>query len=112
MVDERAFGPTSRGKRSDTMYGTPKRRLTLMPLVALGGLSLAVTLPALSSTVHAAPPVAYTTITVHPGQTLWTLAESKTPATGDVQSTVDQIIATNHLPSAELHTGQKLRIPR
>ena len=94
------------------MYGTPKRKLTLMPLVALGGLSLAVTLPALSSTVHAAPPVSYTTVTVHPGQTLWTLAESRTPATGDVQSTVDQIVATNHLTSADLRAGQKLRIPR
>lgn len=112
MVDERAFGPTSRGKRSATMYGTPKRRLTLMPLVALGGLSLAVTLPALSSTVHAAPPVAYATVTVHPGQTLWALAEARTPAAGDVQSTVDQIMATNHLTTADLHAGQKLRVPR
>ncbi|MDB5072201.1 MAG: hypothetical protein JWM87_3312 [Candidatus Eremiobacteraeota bacterium] len=93
-------------------YGKPKPRLTLMPLVALGALSLAVTLPALSSTVHAAPPVAYTTITVHEGQTLWTLAESKTAPSGDVQATVDQIIATNHLPGATLRIGQKLRVPR
>jgi LysM repeat protein len=93
------------------MYGTKKRRPTLMPLVALGGLSLAVTLPALSSTVHAAPPVAYTTVTVHRGDNLWSLAEARTPATGDIQSTVDQIIATNHLPGASLHIGQKLRVP-
>ncbi|GEM_PF-1730814 len=94
------------------MYGTPKRKLTLMPLVALAGLSLAVTLPALSSTVHAAPPVAYTTVTVHHGQSLWSLAEARTPAAGDVQSTVDQIIATNHLTGANLQAGQKLRVPR
>ncbi len=95
-----------------TFYGQPKRKLTLMPLVALGALSLAVTLPALSSTVHAAPPVAYTTITVHQGQTLWSLAESKTAPTGDVQATVDQIIATNHLTNAGLQVGQQLRVPR
>jgi len=94
------------------MYGTTKRKLTLMPLVALGALSLAVTLPALSSTVHAAPPVAYTTITVHSGQSLWSVAATRTPATGDVQATVDQIIATNHLTSANLQIGQKLRVPR
>ncbi len=94
------------------MYGTRKRKLTLMPLVALGGLSLAVTLPALSSTVHAAPPVTYTTVTVRPGQTLWALAEAKTPANADVQGTVDQIIAANHLPTASLHVGQTLRLPR
>ncbi|GAC1579742.1 MAG: hypothetical protein NVS3B7_13930 [Candidatus Elarobacter sp.] len=93
------------------MYGKPKRKPTLMPLVALGGLSLAVTLPALSSTVHAAPPVAYTTVTVHAGDTLWTLAERKTSPTGDVQATVDQIVGANHLRSAALTVGQHLRIP-
>jgi len=94
------------------MYGTTKKKLTLMPLVALAGLSLAVTLPALSSTVHAAPPVAYTTTTVRPGQTLWAIAAAKTPATGDVQATVDQIIATNHLAGANLQIGQQLRVPK
>jgi LysM repeat protein len=93
------------------MYRT-KRKPTLMPLVALGALSLAVTLPALSSTVHAAPPVAYTTVTVHRGDTLWSLAERKTAATGDVQATVDQIIATNHLAGAGLTAGQRLRVPQ
>jgi LysM repeat protein len=93
-------------------YGKPKHKLTLMPLVALGALSLAVTLPALSSTVHAAPPVAYKTITVHQGETLWTIAESKTAPGGDVQAAVDQIIATNHLSGASLHIGQRLSVPQ
>ncbi len=93
------------------MYRT-KRRPTLMPLVALGGLSLAVAVPALSSTVHAAPPVSYATVTVHRGDTLWALAERTTPANGDVQSTVDTIVGANHLPGASLHVGQRLRIPR
>ena len=83
-----------------------------MPLVALGGLSLAVTLPALSSTVHAAPPVAYTTVRVQPGQTIWTLAESKTSPNGDVQATVDQIMGANHLTTVQLRPGQTLRIPQ
>jgi LysM repeat protein len=94
------------------MYGTSKRKPTLMPLVALGALSLAVTLPALSSTVHAAPPVSYSTVTVHSGQTLWSLAEQRTPANGDVQSTVDQIMAANRLHSAAIQVGQKLRLPQ
>ena len=94
------------------MYGTSKQKLTLMPLVALGALSLAVTLPALSSTVHAAAPVAYTTVTVRAGDDLWTLAERKTAASGDVQSTVDQIIATNHLNGAAIRIGQRLRVPQ
>ncbi|HEX3467797.1 MAG TPA: LysM peptidoglycan-binding domain-containing protein [Candidatus Elarobacter sp.] len=94
------------------MYGQRKRKPTLMPLVALGALSLAVTLPALSNTVHAAPTVAYTTVTVRPGDSLWTLAQRSTTATGDVQSTVDDIMAANHLAGADLAVGQHLRVPR
>ena len=94
------------------MYGTRKHKPTLMPLVALAGLSLAVTLPALSSTVHAAPPVAYATVTVRSGDSLWSLAERKTAPGGDVQTTVDQILGANHLASSTLHVGQTLRIPQ
>lgn len=89
-----------------------KRKPTLMPAVVLGVLGLAVTLPALSTTVHAAPPVSYTTVTVHRGETLWSIAERRTAGGGDVQGTVDQIVATNHLPTAALEVGQKLRVPQ
>jgi len=91
--------------------GKSKRKLTLMPLVALAGLSLAVTIPALSSSVHAAPPVAYASVVVAPGDSLWSLAERTTPSGGDVQGTVDEIIAANHLAGAELKVGQKLEVP-
>jgi LysM repeat protein len=94
------------------MRYSPKRKPTLMPLVALAALSLAVTLPAVSSTLHAASPVTYTTVTVRPGETLWSLAERSTPASADVQATVDAIIGANHLADAGLHVGQKLRVPR
>ncbi len=93
------------------MYRT-KRRPTLMPLVALGALSLVVAVPALTGTVHAAPPVNYATVTVRPGDTVWSLAERRTPASGDVQATVDLISATNHLSSSGLSVGQRLRVPQ
>ncbi|MBV9440836.1 MAG: LysM peptidoglycan-binding domain-containing protein [Candidatus Eremiobacteraeota bacterium] len=84
-----------------------------MPLVALAGLSLAVTLPALSATVHAAAPRSYTTVTVHPGDTLWTLAERSTPTNGDVQGTIEAISGANGLaPGTPLLVGQHLRVPR
>lgn len=94
------------------MSGTSKRKPTLMPAVALAALSLAVTLPAISSSVHAAPPIAYATVTIHPGDTVWSLAERKTPAGGDVQATVDQIIGANHLSSTSLAIGQRIRVPQ
>lgn len=91
---------------------SPKRP-TLMPLIALAGLALVVTVPALSSVqIHAAQPVAYSTVTVRSGDSLWRLAEGRTPAGGDVQATLDTIIAANHLAGASLRPGQHLRLPQ
>jgi nucleoid-associated protein YgaU len=90
-----------------------RKRFTLMPLIALAGLSLAVTLPALSATqLHAAKPVTYATVTVKSGDNLWNLAEARTPTGGDVEATVDEIVAVNHLPTSALQPGQQLRIPQ
>jgi LysM repeat protein len=94
------------------MRGTPRRKPTLMPLVALAALGLSVTLPVLSTSVHAASPVAYSSVTVRPGDTVWSLAERRTPAGGDVQGTVDAILAANHLGGANLTVGQHLQLPR
>jgi LysM repeat protein len=90
-----------------------KKRFTLMPLIALAGLSLAVTLPTLSATqLHAARPVTYTTVTVRSGDTLWNLADSRTRAGDDVQATVDAIVTANHLRDTGLQPGQQLHIPQ
>lgn len=95
------------------MYATRRRKFTLMPLIALGTLSLAVTVPALSTaTIRAAAPVHYANVTVQPGDNLWSLAEKRTNAGGDVQAVVDQIVAVNHLANATLVPGQHLRIPQ
>ena len=88
-----------------------KQKFTLMPLVVLGALSLAVSVPALSSTIHAAAPVRYATVTVRSGDSLWALASARTAAGGDVQETIDQIVAANHLSAKALAPGQTLRIP-
>ncbi|GAC1541109.1 MAG: hypothetical protein NVS2B17_18110 [Candidatus Velthaea sp.] len=93
------------------MYGLRRKKFTLMPLIALGTLSLAVTVPALSATVHAAAPVRYATVMVQPGDNLWTLAAKRTKAGEDVQAVIDQIVAANHLGTASIVPGQHLRIP-
>jgi len=83
-----------------------------MPLIALGGLSLAVTVPVLSAaTIHAAAPVRYATVIVQPGDDIWTLAEQRTPSGTDIQSVVDDIIAINHIGTAGLMPGQRIRVP-
>jgi LysM repeat protein len=95
------------------MRGPSRKRFTLMPLIAIAGLSLVVTLPALSATqLHAAKPVTFTTVTVKSGDSLWTIASKRTSVDGDVQSMVDEIVAVNHLDGAALNPGQRLRIPQ
>jgi LysM repeat protein len=94
------------------MLGRSRKRFTLMPLIAIAGLSLVVTLPALSATqLHAAKPVTYTTVTVKSGDSLWAIAAGRVGSDGDVQSMVDEIVAVNHLDGASLNPGQRLRIP-
>jgi predicted Zn-dependent protease len=94
------------------MLATRKTRFTLMPLIALGTLSLAVSIPTLASGhLYAASPQRYETVVVKPGDSLWTLAAARTAATGDVQGTIDRVMADNHLGTATLQPGQRIRIP-
>jgi LysM repeat protein len=94
------------------MISRKRRRFTLMPAVALVGLSALVTVPVLSSShLYAAAPERLTTITVHSGDSLWSLASEHTGAGGNVQETVDKIASVNHLQGAVIIPGQRLQIP-
>ncbi len=93
-------------------YGR-RQNFTLMPMIALGSLSLAFTVPVLSAaTVHAASPVRYATVIVRPGDNVWSLAEQRVARGADVQSVVDDIVATNHISESGLTPGQRIRIPQ
>jgi len=95
------------------MMYSPKRKLTLMPAVALAALSALVAIPALSqSRLYAAAPVHIATVTVHQGDDLWTIADRFTPAGGNVQETVDEIVEANHLADATVVPGQRLQVSR
>ena len=88
-----------------------RKKVTLMPVIALAALSLMVALPALSSTrLYAASAQRYATVTVRPGDTLWSIAAAHA-GDSDVQDAIDRISATNHLSGADLQPGEKLRIP-
>lgn len=52
----------------------------------------------------------FITVTVAPGDTVWSLA-NRLAAGGDVRSLVSEIISINSLPSVDVQAGQKLRIP-
>jgi len=90
-----------------------RKRFTLMPAIALTALALIVALPALSSVrLYAATTQHYVTVTVRPGDTLWSIAVSHTRAGTDVQEAVDRISDVNRLQGGALQPGQHLRIPQ
>lgn len=91
---------------------TRRKRLTLMPAIALAALSLMVALPMLSGMrLYAASAERYTTVSVSPGDTLWSIAAAHA-GNGDIQEAIDRITAVNHLHGATLQPGQHLRIPQ
>jgi len=52
----------------------------------------------------------FITVTVAPGETLWSLA-ARVEHDGDLRSLVSQIVSVNSLESVDLMAGQKIRIP-
>ncbi len=83
-----------------------------MPAIALVALALMVALPTLSSVrLYAATTPRYVTVTVHLGDTLWSIAASHAAPTADVQEIVDRISDVNHLGSGTIQPGERLRVP-
>lgn len=89
-----------------------RKRFTLMPAIALAALGLMVALPTLSSVrLYAATAQRYATVTVRPGDTLWSIAAAHAGPNADVQEVVDRISDANHLHGGTLQPGQHLRVP-
>lgn len=89
-----------------------RKRFTLMPAIALAALGLMVALPTLSSVrLYAATAQRFTSVTVRPGDTLWSIASAHAGPTADLQEVVDRISEANHLHGGSLQPGQHLRIP-
>ncbi|HYL28113.1 MAG TPA: LysM peptidoglycan-binding domain-containing protein [Candidatus Nitrosotalea sp.] len=83
-----------------------------MPAIALAALGLMVALPTLSSVrLYAATTQHYASVTVQPGDSLWSIAASHTRSNGDVQELVDRITDVNHLSGGNIQPGEHLRIP-
>lgn len=92
---------------------TRRKRLTLMPAIALAALSLMVALPSLSTMhLYAATGTRYASVTVQAGDTLWSVAAAHTGSDANVQDTIDRITEANHLQASTLQPGQHLRIPQ
>ena len=89
------------------------KKITLTPALAMAALGALIAIPALSSSrLYAATPERFTTVTIQRGENLWSVASRYTPEGANVQDTIDQISATNHLTRPTIIAGQKLQIPR
>ena len=63
-----------------------------------------------AGSTETAIPTPYVKVSVKPGDTLWSIAESIAP-TGDRRSLVADIVEINRLTTPELQAGQKIYIP-
>ena len=52
----------------------------------------------------------YATVTVAPGDTVWSIAASRYPG-DDTRRRVDEIMRMNNLPSPVIEVGEALRVP-
>jgi Tfp pilus assembly protein FimV len=93
-------------------YSPYRKRITLMPAIAMAALAALVAFPALSqSRLYAAGPQRFVTVTVRPGDNLWDIAGHYTPGGANVQDTIDHILAVNGKSSAVVTPGEHLKIP-
>jgi LysM repeat protein len=97
----------SRRPRLRTLGLAPRmaRRLAVLATVLLMLLGVG-----FAHGVQGTAPVEYESVTVQPGDTLWSLAERRYPGE-DVRTRVAEIERANGLGDPVLHSGQTLRLP-
>lgn len=87
-----------------------RRAVTVLALIAATAVSVA--LGALVGVgMNPAPSGATTTVTVAPGETLWSVASATAAPGEDLRDVVEQIAALNGLASSQLAVGQELLVP-
>jgi LysM domain len=114
VVPDRTRAPDNEGR-----IRTPARLTRRGRIVAAGAAALAVTAlsMALATTAQAThtgsavPGAGAARVTVLPGQSLWSLAESYDPGV-DPRAIVEQIRQLNSLPGYQLQAGTVLWVPR
>ena len=95
------------------MYAYKRKRISLMPALALGALSALVAIPAfLQVRIYAAGPQHTVTVVVKAGESLWSIADRYTASDANTQDTVDAIKEANHLANSGIAPGERLLVPR
>lgn len=84
--------------------------LAALPAVAALGAAIVSGGGALASLEESAPAGTFDTVTVMPGESLWSIAESIAPQ-ADPRDVIDDIVRLNALGGAQLQAGQTISIP-
>lgn len=84
--------------------------LASLPAVVALGIAIVSGGGALASGDASAPAGTFEQVTVVPGDTLWSIAESVAPES-DPRDVVDAIVRLNALESGQLEAGQSISIP-
>lgn len=115
---EEFFAPVPGGESQTLVVDRPRAvRLTRRGRAVLVALTLAVALAVgvlwASGSAATEHPAQTRVVTVHTGDTLWDISAAAAAATGggDVRTTMGTIEDLNHLDSAVLQAGQRLRVP-
>lgn len=114
-IDYAAFTAPSAPARPTRLRLTVRGRRVVAFLAALPAvvaLSIAIVSGggALASGEGSVPAGTFEQVTVLPGDTLWSIAESVAPA-ADPRDVVDAIVRLNALDSGQLDAGQSISIP-
>ena len=111
---EHMYASDARPPLSDYRLHSHRRRRSLWParlvrsaaiLMAVATLSLGLARVAEGGVVGS-----YETVTVQPGETLWSIAAARYPGS-DIRTRVFQIEEANHLAGPSIDAGEQLRVP-
>jgi LysM repeat protein len=108
VSDWQGFQPLPSGVRLNRRGRLARTLVVLSLAIVLGSVVSAKAGAGTDSAPQAA--ASYITVTVAPGDTVWSLA-NRLAAGGDLRSMVSEIISVNSLSSVDVAAGQKLRIP-
>ncbi|MFJ6678923.1 LysM peptidoglycan-binding domain-containing protein [Microbacterium sp. NPDC091382] len=84
--------------------------LAALPVVVALGVGILSGGGALASGAAGSAAGTFKTVTVHPGDSLWTIARDVAPES-DPRDVIDDIVRLNALPSSVVDAGQSLAIP-
>jgi LysM repeat protein len=112
----KGYGAADRPERVDQRAGVPARpvRLTRRGRIVLGALLVAAAvalIALLAPPTQASPPGgAARTVVVHPGDTLWSIAQRALP-NESINESMLRIERLNHMSDATVYVGQQLTLP-